>query len=185
MWCTWSDEYLRVPVEQRRPGHERGQSHIVIEHLGKAWGGPPEDLHIDFWGPSAVGFTADACAAAGVTAITVMRVHAYREPGLGHVAVGYALHCAKVAEGGGVTLRSRFWLGKDVRMHPEGRAVLLPYCITRWLVREPIVVRASLPFSRCVAVWRHAQEEFTVLSEILPDLFEAEAGDAWKAMPQA
>ena len=170
VWCTWNQEYLEVFAAQRKPGHERGSSHIVSEHLGQAFGYAAEDLHIDFVDPADWGITEVACRDAGVRFVSCMAVHAYREPGLGHLRAGYVMHIARDSPSGhGIQLRSRFWLGKDVAV--MGDPVFLPHTLAAALVRQPLVVRLSLPFHRAAAVWRHATEEFSVLAGVLPLLF--------------
>ena len=117
VWCTWSARALATAVAERRPGCWIGESHIVVEHMGKAFGGPAEDIRIEFRDPAAYGLTPELLAAARprVVAVFTARVCA-REPGLGDVAAGHFIHVARELPSGGIELRSRFWLGCAARV---------------------------------------------------------------------
>jgi len=181
VWCTWNPEYLHTASNLRVAGHERGNSHVVVEHMGKFANNPAEDLHIDFVDPAEWGFTPAACQEAGVRAVFCMRVHVLREPGLGHLRTGYVVHIARdAADGDGIELRSRFWLAKDVCV--VGQAVFLPHCVANWLVSRRFAKVATLPMTRAASVWRHATEEFRVLGNILAELFEMCSTPTWKTL---
>eukprot|EP00854_Cymbomonas_tetramitiformis_P016870 gene16870-20042_t len=183
VWCTWNEEYTASPVQERKAFHEVNNSHIVTEHLGKAFGHPVEDLHIDFRCPSEYGFTASTCAAAGVQFIVTARPHTANDRSLGHAAAGHMIHIAReLPDGSGLELRSRFWVGKGARKLDCG---LPPAFLVNMVSQFAFVKSLLLPLSMGLQVFRHASEEFRCLAEILPALFEQEAAPHWKNVSEA
>lgn len=188
-WCTWSWSSSKTTTEKaplnRRPGSWIGESHIVVEHMGRAFGGPAEDVRIEFRDPAVYGLTPEAIAAARprVVAVFTARICAC-EPGLGDISAGHFIHIAReTTDGtGDIELRSRFWIGRDVEKLGDG---LLP---PAWLIRVigslKLVKYLKVPRARASGIMRHAFEEFNTLGAILPDLFEQEASSDWKELSE-
>lgn len=187
VWCTWDTrpgeaKQPDAPSFSRIAGYEIGRTHVVTEHLGKAFGRRAEDLHIQFLDPAGFGFTREACEAAGVAWVCCCRTCVDNEPGLGRVAAGRMIHIARKTSGG-LELRSFFWLGKDTERLPDPDGPSFP---PHWLFRRlsgvPFVKRAILKDVQGEALTRHAFEEFNTLAAVLPRLFHQEASEHWKEM---
>lgn len=69
---------------------------------------------------------------------------------------------------GGFEMRSRFWIGRDIRLYPFwGRAILESLLNTR------LARMLSLPPKMGLAMALHCAQEYNNLSEILPELYAA------------
>merc|ERR1712232_462711 len=183
MGCTWDTRPSEIiqedaPSKARLAGYEIGRTHVVTEHLGKAFGRRAEDLHIQFLRPSDFGFTPEACVANGIAFVVCARICA-DEPGLGYVSAGRMIHIARENEHG-LQLQSLFWLGRDVEKLPDPDGSSFP---PKWFFDRAansfIVRRVMLKDVQGAALVRHAFEEFNTLGAILPKLFEQEAGPTW------
>lgn len=73
-----------------------------------------------------------------------------------------------LADAGGVTLRSHFWLGAAIRPYlPEPLATC-----GRWLLNNRPVRRLTLPANLPRALAHHCAEEYANLGTLLPELYE-------------
>ena len=124
-----------MTTHDTRPWFVRGSrssSHRPAVQMGRAFGGPAEDVRIEFRDPAVYGLTPEAIAAARprVVAVFTARICAC-EPGLGDISAGHFIHIAReTTDGtGDIELRSRFWIGRDVEKLGDG---LLP---PAWLIR--------------------------------------------------
>jgi hypothetical protein len=73
---------------------------------------------------------------------------------------------------GGLVLRSRFWIGAEIRPYaPEPFADLAARVLNR-----PAVRRRLVPAAVPRALARHCAEEYTNLAAILPDLYRQYGG---------
>ena len=78
---------------------------------GQTFGGPAEDIRIEFRDPAAYGLTPELLAAARPRVVAFTARVCAREPGLGDVAAGHFIHVAASVRRRCIELRSRFWLG--------------------------------------------------------------------------
>jgi len=184
VWCTWEarpgeTRSPDLPVNAREAFYEVGRTHVVNEHLGRAFGNRAEDLLIQFMDPVHFGFTKDACAKAGVSWVCCCRPAADNEPGLGRISIGRMIHIARDTADG-LELRSLFWLGAETERLPDLEGSAFP---PNWLFKRisslRFVKRSVVTENRGSALVRHAFEEFNTLGSLLPRLFAENAAPHW------
>lgn len=175
MWDWWFDWHQHDPLRYRvwYPGmHFDISSKAPTERGAKPfWGAthyPVEDIglgrdtvRIEFKRPSEYGFSTDALDDQRVATI----VGGYVGVPARHLRVGVVSHVFLHA-GDGLILRSRFWLGSDLRPDLPGRlGDALGRLINRSALRRRAIPR-RLP--QCLA--RHCATEYAHLASMLPEL---------------
>jgi hypothetical protein len=152
-------DHVSSTWESWAPGRYVGATHVVEERLS---GPDVHRIHVHFLEPAEV-FGAGACeqklADGSISAAVVASTGIGAEPARderGRPIGGRLAHVARDTSFG-CTLRSHFWLGHDL----AGRA-------------EPAQIAALAPDELGFGLLRHAYNEFTFLSRILPALYVAE-----------
>lgn len=170
----WFDWHAREAIRYRiwHPEAHRDNSLQAPAHPGaKAhWGAvhhPVEDIgigvvhaRIEFLAPSEMGFADDALGDARVATIVCGYAgddrRRVRHTPMYHVFLNV---------GGGVVLRSRFWLGAALRPYgPLGP-------LGERLLNRPAVRARTLPARLPRALARHCAEEYANLAALLPELY--------------
>ena len=141
-----------------------GATHHPVEDVGTG----TVHARIAFCAPRELGFTTDALDDPAVATIVCGLVgddrRRVRHSRMAHVFL---------RAGDGVVLRSRFWLGAEIRPY-------LPAPLARAgarLLNRPAVRRAALPRGLPQALARHCAEEYANLATLLPELHGRFAGD--------
>ena len=169
----WFDWHPRDPLRYRvwhPPAHRANSLDAPPVAAAKAhWGAvhhPVEDVgtgvvhaRIEFLAPSAMGMAGDEL----------------ENPDVATIVCGYAgddrrrvrhtpMYHVFLADGDGVVLRSRFWLGAAVRPYGPLGALAAP------LLNNRRLRRASLPAGLPRALAAHCAEEYANLAVLLPEL---------------
>jgi len=151
------DNSLEPPA---RPGAKAhwGATHHPVEDVGTGM----VRARIAFLPPRELGFSTDALDDPAVATIVCGEVgddtRRVRHSAMAHVFL---------RDGGGVVLRSHFWLGAAVRPYlPPPLATPLERLLNR-----PPVRRRALPAGLPRALARHCAEEYANLATLLPELY--------------
>ncbi len=179
----WFDWHPRDPLRYRiwhPPAHVGNALDPPREPGAKPhWGAvhhPVEDVgtgtvhaRIAFCAPTALGFSTDALADDRVATIVCGRVgdDARR---VWHSVMAHVF----LRDGDGVVLRSRFWLGADIR--PFGPAPVA--AAGGALLNRAAVRRRALPAALPPRLARHCAEEYANLAALLPGLHARVGPDA-------
>jgi hypothetical protein len=154
-----SGNSVKLPV---RPGVKAhwGAVHHPIEDVGTG----TVHAQIAFVAPTEIGFSTDALDDPAVATIVCGYVGDDRR----HIRHSVMAHVF-LNEGGGVVLRSHFWLGAAIRPYLPS-----PLDIAAGAVLNNRVVRnVALPFGLAPSLSRHCAEEYSNLATLLPELFES------------
>lgn len=132
--------------------------HYPVEDIGLG----KETLSIHFVPPAEFGFDVTRFAEANiVTAICgfvgSMDKHLKQYASMCHLVRRFA---------GGFEMRSRFWIGQDIRLHPFWGSAILEKLVNTRFARM-----ISLPSKTGLAIALHCAQEYNNLSEILPELY--------------
>ncbi len=179
----WFDWHPREPIRYRI-WHPRAHVSNAVEmpHTAGAkahWGTvhhPVEDVgigmvraRIGFLAPSAMGFSSDALEDARVATIVCGYVgddtRRMRHTAMAHVFL---------ADGDGVLLRSRFWLGAAMRPYAPGPLA----AAGERLLNRPGIRSRVLPRRLPQALSRHCAEEYANLAALLGELYGRFGPDA-------
>jgi len=134
--------------------------HLVSEDVGMGKG----DILIDFKSPKEFGFDENKLDPKKTTIICA-RV------GLPDKGVWFTemCHFVRVVAGGGVEMRSRFWMGNRVkRMGGIGQAFL------NALLNQSFIKRNMIPQEAGSSMFHHCSQEYHNMSEFLPQLYREE-----------
>lgn len=180
VWCTWTDGFMNVPADDRRPGHHEGQAHIVTEHLGSSY--RHQHLRVEFCDPAAFGLDRSRFLqggeSSGVLDCLCARVVVF-EPGLGELYASHLCHCLRKGEDGIWEIRSRFWLGFDTRK-VHANWTFPPKAVADFMANTSLIRGIKIPPARALALHQHSAEEFASLGSVLPALFDEYASPYWK-----
>jgi len=117
----------------------------IIHHPVEDIGFGKETLSIHFVPPAEFGFVGS------------MDKHLKQQAYMCHLVRRFA---------GGFEMRSRFWIGRDIRLNP-----FIGSAIIEKLVNTKMARMLSLPSKMGLAMALHCAQEYNNLSEILPELY--------------
>lgn len=156
------------PERLTAPGLTHAQRYIGTTQRVCEYIGPKKvDILIDFVDPAELGMDTSRFARAGIVAHACAHVRSHRP----RARIVTMLHLAR-ATADGFELRSRYWIGDDVRLEAFGASVPLGWLLDRTPVRRRLA-GASIAYEQLL----HDQIEFTHLSTFLPRIY-AEFGRA-------
>mmetsp|Transcript_35401 Transcript_35401/g.61163 ORF Transcript_35401/g.61163 Transcript_35401/m.61163 type:complete len:298 (+) Transcript_35401:217-1110(+) len=179
--ATWYTPMPAASSSNREPWV--GREHRVVEALGADFGGRPQSLRIKFCSPDEYGVDEALLKEADVDVALTARV-CVRDPVLGWLDVGHFIHFTRPLPNGrnGFELASRFWIGDDIAVDAQGswwlKTVVAPLVsrVANNNIMRNVAARmleGRTPLSLACANWRHATEEFSILSSFVQGAYEA------------
>ncbi|MEO1437857.1 MAG: hypothetical protein AAFV80_20115 [Bacteroidota bacterium] len=135
-------------------------THYVTEDIGTG----REELIIDFMSPKAFGFNPNLLRYSTEQTILCTRV------GLPAKGVWFTDMCHEVRKTGkGVEMRSRFWIGRDIR-----RMGGLAQGFLNALLNKPFVKKQLIPKDIGKHMFQHCSQEYHNLALLLPEIYPEE-----------
>lgn len=135
-------------------------THFPVEDIGLG----VEEVIIRFVPPSEFGFDVDRFEESDIETIVCGYVGSVGRRMTEHTRM---CHLVRRFEGG-VEMRSRFWMGAEVKFHPFIGSSVLEY-----LVNNKIARRMLMPSKTGLCMAFHCAQEYSNLGEILPELFNS------------
>jgi len=143
-----------------------GSAHLVTEDVGMG----KDKILIDFMSPADFGFDKSKLDESKNTIICA-RVGS---PKMGLSFVDMC-HFVRVTDGGGVEIRSRFWMGHNITKE-SGFA---QKTISK-LLNYPLIKRKLIPVKAGSSMFHHCTQEYHNLASFLPELYMEESGNSIK-----
>ena len=134
--------------------------HIVTENIGVG----REELLIDFMSPKDFGFDVNKINTSTETIICARVGSPDRK-----VWATEICHYVRTTERG-VEMRSRFWIGYDIKMMTG-----LLRRPANWFLNQPLIKKSIIPKQLPVKMFYHCSQEYHHLASILPDLYKEES----------
>lgn len=134
--------------------------HVVTENVGTG----REELLIDFMSPKDFGFDT-AKINSSIETIICARVGSPERK----VWATEMCHYVRETEGG-VEMRSRFWIGYDIKMM---KGILRRP--VNWFLNQPLIKKSIIPKQLPAKMFHHCSQEYHHLASILPDLYKEES----------